>query len=143
MDEDSFFDFFGLSPTVERENRRDIAILKCAYKTTYTLIMQQNASLLPEHTVSDILEELRTLVAPMGKCTKGAQALVWVYFVAAAESLTQAHRTLFKHRLAELHGIGYFGNIPVALATLDKIWALDRRRRWTREAGIVAPVLVI
>lgn len=109
----------------------------------HTLTMQQNNALLPDVVVKLTLDRLCALVAPVTKDTTGAHTLVWVYFIAAAESRTPAHRAFFSHRLGELYDIGKFGNIPVALATLEKIWALDPSRRWTRETNLIVPVLVI
>ena len=114
-----------------------------AGRCMHTLTMHQNSALLPEPAVNIILDRLRTLVTPITKDTTGAHTLVWAYFIAAAESRTSAHRSFFSHRLGELYDIAKFGNIPVALATLEKIWALDPLRRWTREANLIVPVLVI
>lgn len=106
--------------------------------------MRQNNALLPDMVVNATLDFLRQLVLPITKTTPGAHTLVWVYFIAAAESRTPDDRIYFSQRLGELYDIGRFGNIPVALATLDWIWALDlSRQRWTRETDIIVPVLVI
>lgn len=141
--EDAFFEFFGLSSTTDRPHFRNITIIREAFKLTHTLTMQQNNALLPESVVNMALDQLCELVTPISKDTTGAHTLVWAYFIAAAESRTSIHRAFFSHRLGELYEIGKFGNIPVALATLEKIWALDPSRRWTRETNLIVPVLVI
>jgi hypothetical protein len=141
--EESYFEFFGLSPTMEQSHHHNIAIVKKAFKMTHTLTMQQNNALLPDMALEATLDQLRILVEPITKTIPGAHTLVWVYFIAAAESRTSAHRLFFKRRLGELYDIGRFGNIPVALATLDQIWTLDPQQRWTRETNIIVPVLVI
>lgn len=141
--EDLYFEFFGPSPAMERTHYQSITIIKEAFKMTHTLTMQQNNALLPDIVVNNTLGHLRTLIEPIAKTTPGAHTLVWVYFIAAAESRTPDHRVFFSYRLAELYEIGRFGNIPIALATLNQIWALDPQQRWTREANIIVPVLVI
>lgn len=141
--EDLYFEFFDLSPSIKRSHHRNVAIIKEAFKTVHTLTMQQNNALLPEEAVKDTLDALRTLVAPLTRTMPGAHTLVWVFFIAAAESRTEGDRMFFSQRLGELYDIGRFGNIPVALGTLDRIWALDPWRRWTRETDMIAPVLVI
>jgi hypothetical protein len=141
--EDLYFEFFDLSPSIQRSHHRNVAIIKEAFKTVHTLTMRQNSALLPDTAVNSTLDALRTLVAPLTKTMPGAHTLVWVFFIAAAESRTEGDRMLFSQRLGELYDIGRFGNIPVALATLDRIWTLDPRQRWTRETNIVTPVLVI
>jgi len=142
--EDLYFEFFGLSPSVERCHHLNIAMIKEAFKTVHTLTMRQNNALLPDTVVNATLDFLRQLLLPITKTTPGAHTLVWVYFIAAAESRTPDDRFYFSQRLGELYDIGRFGNIPVALATLDRIWALDpSRQRWTRETDIIVPVLVI
>jgi hypothetical protein len=110
----------------------------------HTLTMQQNNALLPDNIVNATLDFLRILLLPITKTTPGAHTLVWVYFIAAAESRTHGDRMFFSQRLSELYDIGRFGNIPVAVATLDRIWALDSStQRWTRANDIIVPVLVI
>ena len=141
--EDSYFEFFDLSPSMERSHHNNVAIIKEAFKIVHTLTVQQNNALLPDTVVNTTLDLLRKLVAPIAKTMSVAHTLVWVYFIAAAESRTGSDRVFFSQRLSELYDIGRFGNIPVALATLDRIWTLDLRRRWTRETGMIAPVLVI
>lgn len=105
--------------------------------------MQQNAALLPNVAVNATLDQLRTLLTPLETTSSGVHSLVWVHFVAAAESRTRAHRVFFCRRLGELHKIAHFGNIPVALASLDQIWRLGLERRWTRETGLIVPVLIV
>lgn len=141
--EDLYFEFFDLSPSMERSHHRNVAIIKEVFKIVHTLTMQQNNALLPDTAVNNTLDRLRTLVAPFTKTMPGAHTLVWVCFIAAAESRTHRDRMFFSQRLGELYEIGRFGNIPVALATLDRIWTLDPRQRWTRETNMIAPVLVI
>jgi hypothetical protein len=142
--EDLYFEFFRLSPSVERSHHLNVAIIKEAFKLVHTLTMQQNNALLPDTVVNATLDLLHKLLLPITKTTPGAHTLVWVYFIAAAESRTQGDRIYFRKRLGELYDIGRFGNIPVALATLERIWALDpSRQRWTRETDIIVPVLVI
>jgi hypothetical protein len=138
-----FFDFLAVSPATERLHHHTIATIKRAFEITHTLAIQQNAALLPSLAVNTRLDVLRKLLTPVAKTSMGAHTLVWVYFVAAAESRTRAHRVFFHQRLGELHEIANFGNIPVALATLERIWGLGPRRRWTREAGMIPPVLIM
>ena len=142
--EDLYFEFFGLSPSMKHSHHHNVAIIRETFKMVHTLTMQQNNALLPDNVVNATLDLLRTLILPITKTTPGAHTLVWVYFIAAAESRTPDDRMFFSQRLGELYDIGRFGNIPVALATLDRIWALNpSRQRWTREADIIVPVLVI
>jgi hypothetical protein len=142
--EDLYFEFFGLSPSTEHSHHLNVAIIREAFKLVHTLTMQQNNALLPDDVLNSTLDLLRTLVLPITKTTPGAHTLVWVYFIAAAESRTNGDRIFFAQRLSELYDIGRFGNIPVAVATLNQIWALDTsRQRWTRASDIIVPVLVI
>jgi len=141
--EEQYFEFFALSPSMERSQHRNVATIKEAFKLVHTLTMQQNNALLPDSVVNATIDLLRTLVTPITKTEPGAHTLVWVYFIAAAESRTTSDRIFFSQRLGELYDIGRFGNIPVALVTLERIWTLDLRQRWTRESNIIVPVLVI
>ena len=89
------------------------------------------------------LDRLQVLCEPIQPTTPGQHILVWVYFLAAAESSTQKHREFFTGRLRSLHESTKFQNIPVALAALEEIWKVRPRRRWTEALSELAPIFII
>jgi hypothetical protein len=89
------------------------------------------------------LDHLRALCEPIQPTTPGQHILVWVYFIAAAESSTSEHRQFFTGRLRNLHASTKFRNIPVALAALQKLWSVRHQRRWTEALSELAPIFII
>ncbi|KAM5349129.1 hypothetical protein ACJ41O_008952 [Fusarium nematophilum] len=90
-----------------------------------------------------MVEQLRQRVLGLECDTKGAHALVWTYFIAAAESILPEHRVFFSERLRALYQVTGFGSIPVALNALQSIWAVQGTRRWTEMVSSDTPILII
>jgi hypothetical protein len=90
-----------------------------------------------------LVEQLRQKVLNLDATTKGAHALVWTYFVAAAESILPEHREFFSSRLAGLYSVTSFGSIPVAVKALPTIWGMQGTRRWTEIVSSETPILII
>lgn len=90
-----------------------------------------------------LLQKLREVTLDLHDGVDGTHALVWTYFVAAAESSTSEHREYFTSRLKNTFYRTRFRSIPLGLEMLPKLWATDRRRRWTETLVIDSPVLVM
>ncbi|KAF4967715.1 hypothetical protein FSARC_4776 [Fusarium sarcochroum] len=90
-----------------------------------------------------LVEQLRQKVLNLDRGTKGAHALVWTYFVAAAESILPEHRKFFSQRLADLYSVTNFGSIPVAVKALRTIWGMQGTRRWTEIISSETPILIM
>ncbi|ATY60988.1 Fungal transcriptional regulatory [Cordyceps militaris] len=80
---------------------------------------------------TDSLERMRDMVVDMDLETEGSHALVWAFFIAAAESTRPQHREFFASRLKQLFSNTRFGSIPVALDTLQYIWSKSDTTSWT------------
>lgn len=90
-----------------------------------------------------LLEQLRQKVLNIEASTKGSHALVWTYFIAAAESILPEHREFFSGRLADLYSVTNFGSIPVAVRALTTIWGMQGTRRWTEIVSSETPILIM
>ncbi|KAM3501263.1 hypothetical protein MY10362_005699 [Beauveria mimosiformis] len=77
------------------------------------------------------VERMRQTVNTMDLEADGSHALVWPFFVAAAESTLPEHRQFFASRLKQLFSNTRFGSIPVALNTLEYIWNKGDTTNWT------------
>lgn len=77
------------------------------------------------------VERMRQTVIPMDLEADGSHALVWPFFIAAAESTLPEHRQFFASRLKQLFSNTRFGSIPVALNTLEYIWNKGDTTSWT------------
>ncbi|KAF5020738.1 hypothetical protein F66182_7240 [Fusarium sp. NRRL 66182] len=100
------------------------------------------SSLRPEESIH-LVEQLRQKVLNLDSETKGAHALVWTYFIAAAESTLPEHREFFSDRLESLYSVTNFGSIPSAVKALRTIWAMQGTRRWTEIISSETPILVM
>ncbi|POR38847.1 Uncharacterized protein TPAR_00938 [Tolypocladium paradoxum] len=87
------------------------------------------------------IERLRQTVLGLEPSVDGCHALVWAYFVAAAESILPEHRDFFSNRLRSLFEYTRFGTIPLALETLQLIWASSSS--WTEIVTHQRPILII
>lgn len=128
---------------MESQHYGTLLVLKEAIRQACDLYFAPNSEYLDSQSTFERIERLKCLVEPITADTPGAHALVWVYFIAAAESRAVAHRLFFSQRLSELYEVGKFGNIPVALKTLKRIWNLERGERWTEHFGSIERVLIV
>jgi hypothetical protein len=71
------------------------------------------------------LRRVRDLVSHVHPCTAGGNSLVWVYFIAAADSDTAELRAFFTARLQDIYNATGWSNIAAGLAIMDRLW--DRR----------------
>ncbi|KAJ6787249.1 hypothetical protein PWT90_06827 [Aphanocladium album] len=95
-------------------------------------IFEQRASktATPESSIASV-ERMRQTVINLNMETDGCHALVWPFFIAAAESALPEHREFFAGRLKLLFSNTRFGSIPVALDTLNYIWSKSDTTSWT------------
>lgn len=89
------------------------------------------------------VERLRQTVLTLEPSVEGCHALVWTYFIAAAESVLPEHRDFFSNRLRGLFEYTRFGSIPLALETLQHIWATQSSSCWTEIVTHQRPLLIM
>ncbi|KAL5354730.1 hypothetical protein ACLOAV_000819 [Pseudogymnoascus australis] len=89
------------------------------------------------------VERLRQTVLDLEPSVDGCHALVWTYFVAAAESVLPEHRDFFSNRLRVLFECTRFGSIPLALETLQHIWATQSSSCWIEIVTHQRPLLIM
>lgn len=111
---------------------RNIGIIQGAITDACAIYRRRVESNLGREESIQIIHQLQQKVLNLDTCAMGGHALVWTYFVAAAESILPQHREFFSNRLRELHNYTGFGSIPASLRALEKIWGLQATRRWTQ-----------
>ncbi|KAB8238979.1 uncharacterized protein BDW43DRAFT_260399 [Aspergillus alliaceus] len=89
------------------------------------------------------LEHLKQLVSRVGPSEPGAHALVWVCFMAAADSTDPEHRSYFTERMNQVFAQTGFQNIAAAVRSLPNIWAHHPTGRWTSNLVQLTPTLVM
>lgn len=140
---DTFFDFISnvaiFNPAYAVQIDMYKSAIRCACNIYLTRVTRN-----PPHseTVAE-LEALKVLCEKIHPSTPGHHTLVWVYFIAAAESSTLAHRDFFTLRLQEVFSRTRFHNIPTALNALQELWKVQAERRWTEVLPEVMPVFII
>lgn len=125
------------------ELSKELEIYSAAINIACSLYITR-ASKNPPHsdTIPDV-ERLKSLCQPVSPSTPGHHTLVWVYFIAAAESSTLEHRQFFSDRLRQVYSCTGFHNIPIALDALQTIWRMQGARRWTSLLLEIMPVFII
>ncbi|KAL6708162.1 hypothetical protein ACN47E_003346 [Coniothyrium glycines] len=73
----------------------------------------------------------------------GAHALVWVCFIGAAESNDPIQRQFFVDYMHGIYAKTRFENIPIAVQSLQNIWANKGKKRWTQCLSELSQVLVM
>lgn len=111
---------------------RDITFIKTTLVTCYFQAsrLYSNRVTSCEDSHSDVIRELRQSVELLEPGSAGEHVLVWVYFMAAAESSTPSDRSFFLERLKQCHTRTGFGNILRAYDLLSEIWARNGKG-WT------------
>ncbi|CAM1500404.1 Fc.00g095660.m01.CDS01 [Cosmosporella sp. VM-42] len=125
------------------EDYSNLTLMRGAIRDACGIYRRRAESSLDQDESIHIIDKLQQKVEKLDSNTKGAHALVWTYFIAAAESVLPEHRLFFSKRLAELHEYTGFGCIPAALDALGTIWGMQGVRRWTEIVANDIPILVM
>lgn len=140
---DVYFDFISNAAIFHPGLATQIGFYKSAIRQACNIYLRRVTQNPPLSESSTDLEALKTLCERIHPNTPGHHTLVWVYFVAAAESVSLAHRDFFTLRLQEVFSRTHFHNIPTALAALQKLWKVQAERRWTEVLPEIMPVFII
>ncbi|RFU34433.1 hypothetical protein B7463_g1954, partial [Scytalidium lignicola] len=127
----------------DSEHYSTLIIIKAAICDACEIYRRRAESCLSSEESVDLVECLRQRVLPIDHETTGAHALVWTYFVGAAESSLAVHRNFFSDRLTALYQYTQFHSIPAALKALDIIWQRQGSQKWTEVITNEIPILVM
>lgn len=140
---DTYFDFISNAAIFFPRLAPQIDLYKAAIRRACNLYLTRVIHGPPHSETVGELESLKALCGRIHPSMPGHHTLVWVYFVAAAESSTLAHRDFFTMRLREVFSMTRFHNIPIALKALQELWKVQAERRWTEILPQVMPVFII
>ncbi|KAI1022743.1 hypothetical protein LB503_000118 [Fusarium chuoi] len=127
----------------QSEHFTNMETIRSAIFDACSIYRRRAESSLSDDESVHLVEQLRLKVLDLDSSTKGAHALVWTYFIAAAESILPEHREFFAGRLADLYNVTNFGSIPVAVKALGTIWSMQGTRRWTEIVSSETPILIM
>ncbi|KAM0512519.1 hypothetical protein ACHAPE_008842 [Trichoderma viride] len=142
---DYYLDFMSSSPSLNQdpEQYANVSVMKEAIRQACALYRNRALHLITDEESIQSVERLRETVLDLDPSVDGSHALVWTYFVAAAESILPEHREFFSHRLQSLYSCTQFGTIPIAVQTLEHIWANQGSQRWTQVVTRHRPILIM
>lgn len=89
------------------------------------------------------IQELVDCLSCIPPTSTGAHALVWVCFVAGAETCDPVQRQFFADYMLGIYSRTKFANIPAAVESLQRIWARTNKKRWTQCLSELSNVLVM
>ncbi|QUC22746.1 uncharacterized protein UV8b_06987 [Ustilaginoidea virens] len=142
---DYYLDFMTSHPALasNQENYSNVMIMKDAIRQACSIYRNRASHQATPESSADAVERLRQTAMKLGPDADGSHALVWAFFVAAAESSLPEHRDFFYNRLKGLFQCTRFGSIPLALQTLDYIWARQETANWTEIVTHQRPILIM
>lgn len=111
-------------------------------RNIYLFRAEARSGVVDEVRMTQLVEQLRFMLLELDPTTEGAHALVWPYFIAAAESRDEANRQFFYARLEHIWESTGYNNVKVALVELRKIWTKQRFQRWTSIIPEIATVIM-
>ncbi|KAL7932846.1 hypothetical protein V8C35DRAFT_64824 [Trichoderma chlorosporum] len=142
---DYYLDFMSSYPSLgqDPEQYANVAVMKEAIRQACDLYRNRALRLISREDSIQSVERLRETVLDLDPSVDGCHALVWTYFVAAAESILPEHRSFFSNRLQSLYSCTEFGTIPIAVQSLEHIWANQDSQRWTEVVTRQRPILIM
>jgi hypothetical protein len=121
----------------------ELSIYMAAFSLAASLYATR-ASQNPRHEDTVVrVDELKGVCEQIYPSSPGRHALVWVYFIGAAESSVLRHRQFFTTQLQSVFEMTHFNNIPAALQALQEIWKIQRHQRWTEILPRIMPIFII
>ncbi|RDW91970.1 hypothetical protein BP5796_01364 [Coleophoma crateriformis] len=105
-------------------------LIQSAHDQACDLYLHRAINNVPVEKTATLVQQLQDTIEPVAQGSPGEHGLVWVYFIAAAESSTQSHRDFFRNRLLHIYNRIGFSNILHSFKILDGIWQ-DSDSRWT------------
>jgi hypothetical protein len=108
---------------------------RCATNST----SDATVNLIQKNAIKELIEVMSGIPASF----RGSHALVWVCFVAGAETTDEAQRAFFVNRMREIHQRTRFGNILAGIESLKSIWSRKTNERWTLCLPQLSNVLVM
>jgi hypothetical protein len=141
---EAYLDFMSYAELpLDSEHYLHIETIRSAIYAACGIYRRRAESSLSDDESIHLVEQLRQNVLDLDCETKGAHALVWTYFIAAAESIHPEHREFFSKRLADLYSVTNFGSIPEAVRALRTIWGMQSTKKWTEIISSETPVLIM
>lgn len=119
-------------------------IMQQAHDIYLQQAIQSSSSLQSEESIEESicrLDRFKVTLESMPSGLSGTHTLVWATFLAAADSITEEHKSYFKTALLNHYSRSRFANLLRGVEYLPRIWAKRSEGvRWTEvlpEAGML------
>lgn len=122
------------------QDRRNVVLIRQCFAEACGIYLGRATT---DHEQEMAIERLARLLLQIDSDARGAHALVWVCFIAGAETNDQRHRDFFVTRMNETYQRTRFRNIPAAVQSLQRIWKRKSGRKWTSCLPELTRVLVM
>lgn len=122
------------------QDRRNVILIRQCFAEACNIYLGRATT---DHEQDLTIERLIRLVSQIDSDARGAHALVWVCFIAGAETKDQKQRDFFVDRMNEVYQRTRFRNIPAAVQSLRRIWMRKSGQKWTSCLPELTQVLVM
>lgn len=122
------------------QDRRNVVLIRQCFAEACNIYLGRATT---DHEQEMAIERLIQLLLQIDSDARGAHALVWVCFIAGAETNDQQQREFFVARMNETYQRTRFRNIPAAVQSLQRIWMRKSGQKWTSCLPELTRVLVM
>lgn len=122
------------------QDRRNVLLIRQCFAEACSIYLGRATT---DHEQKVAIERLIQLLLQIDSDARGAHALVWVCFIAGAETSDQQQREFFVTRMSETYERTRFRNIPAAVQSLQRIWMRKSGQKWTSCLPELTRVLVM
>ncbi|KAL1855227.1 hypothetical protein Daus18300_011228 [Diaporthe australafricana] len=124
----------------DSQDRRNVILIRQCFAEACNIYLGRATT---DHEQEMAIQRLRQLLLQIDGNARGAHALVWVCFIAGAETSDPQQREFFVARMNETYQQTGFRNIPAAVQSLHRIWERKTGRKWTSCLPELTRVLVM
>lgn len=122
------------------QDRRNVVLTRQCFAEACSIYLGRATT---DHEQDLAIKRLIQLLSQIDSDAPTAHALVWVCFIAGAETNDQQQRDFFVARMNETYQRTRFRNIPAAVQSLQRIWMRKSGRKWTSCLPELTHVLVM
>lgn len=122
------------------QDRRNVILIRQCFAEACNIYLGRATT---DHEQDLAIKRLIQLLSRIDSDAPTAHALVWVCFIAGAETNDPQQRDFFVARMNETYQRTRFRNIPAAVQSLQRIWMRKAGQKWTSCLPELTQVLVM
>ncbi|POS78274.1 hypothetical protein DHEL01_v203331 [Diaporthe helianthi] len=122
------------------QDSRNVSLIRPCFTEACNIYLGRATT---DHEQDLAIKRLIQLVSQVDSDAPTAHTLVWVCFIAGAETNDPQQREFFVARMNETYQRTRFRNIPAAVQSLERIWMRKAGQKWTSCLPELTQVLVM